>query len=157
MREIPYDDIEALQSLVSLDYGPWGGELDVSQELIQRFADLTGDHQWIHVDKEKAAAGPFGTTIAHGLLVLALSSAVRPKIDWQLTGQGNVVNYGCDGLRFLEPVVSGATLHSRARVMAVEAHRSGTRLSMEVAVHIVGNDRPSMIYKAVVLYAAPRD
>ena len=129
---------------------------EVSQALIQRFADLTGDHQWIHVDEEKAANGPFGGTIAHGLLTLSLTSLVRPKMTFVAVGQGNTVNYGSDGIRFLAPVRSGDKLHSRSRVTGVEQHKAGTRLTLEVAVHVVGNDRPSLIYKAVMLYALPR-
>jgi len=156
MQEIQYDDLDALEALVSTEYGEWGEQFEVTQELIQRFAELTGDHQWIHVDEERAAAGPFGTTIAHGLLTLAVSSAARPRLNWKVVGQGNVVNYGSDGLRFIEPVPSGARIHSRARVSGVEKHRAGTRLALEIAVHVVGNERPSMIYKAVILHAAPR-
>jgi len=156
MRKIRFDDIDALQEMVSDDYGEWGDEHEVPQALIQRFADLTGDHQWIHVDEEKAVNGPFGCTIAHGLLTLSLTSLVRPKMAFVAVSQGNTVNYGSDGIRFLAPVPSGAKLHSRCRVTEVEQHKSGTRLALEVAVHVVGNDRPSLIYKAILLYTPPR-
>lgn len=156
MREIQYDDIDTFQEIVSEEYGEWGDEHVVSQKLINRFADLTGDHQWIHVDEEKAKNGPFGVTIAHGLLTLSLTSLVRPKMNYVAVGQGNTVNYGSDGIRFLAPVKSGDALHSRCRVTGVEQHKAGTRLSLEVAVHVVGNERPSLIYKAVMLYSPPR-
>ncbi len=156
MREIQFDDLETLREEISEEYGGWGIEFEVTQNLIQRFADLTGDHQWIYVDEEKAAKGPFGGTIAHGLLTLSLSSKVRPAATYVAVGQGNTVNYGSDGIRFLAPVLAGSRVHSHSRVTAVEPHKSGTRVSLEVAMHVVGNDRPSLIYKAVMLYAPPR-
>ena len=155
MREIKFDDIAALKEVVSEDYGDWGPEFEITQEIIQQFADLTGDHQWIHVDVERAKQGPFGAPIAHGLLTLALTTRVRPPADFVAVGQGNTVNYGSDGFRFLVPVVAGSKIHARMRVLEVEAHAKGTRITMEIAVHIVGNERPSLVYKAVVLHAPP--
>src|SRR5262249_49917035 len=72
VKQIRYDDLDALRALISDEYGPWGPEFEVTQELIDDFADLTGDHQWIHVDPERAKDGPFGAPIAHGLLTLAI-------------------------------------------------------------------------------------
>ena len=72
MEEIAFDDLDALNANVSEEWSDWGPEFELSQEKINAFADLTGDHQWIHIDEEKAKAGPFGTTIAHGFFTLSL-------------------------------------------------------------------------------------
>ncbi len=102
---------------------------------------------------------PFGTTIAHGFLTLSLLPRMGGRSErepeWTLVGQGNVVNYGSDKIRFLAPVPSGSKLHSRSRLVDVEATPKGTRLVREIAVHVVGNDRPSLVYHMIVLYQPP--
>src|SRR5206468_6924068 len=100
--------------------------------MINRFAELTGDHQWIHVDVERARReSPFRTTIAHGFLTLALlprlSAGARERARYEVVGQGSVVNYGSDKLRFLSPVPAGARVRSRSRLVEVEAGDKGTR------------------------------
>jgi len=155
--EIAFDDVEALRALASAELGGWGPEIDVTQEMIQRFADLTGDHQWIHTDVERARReSPFGTTVAHGFLTLSLLGQMRPPLPFRVTGHGSVANYGSDGLRFLAPVPAGSKVHARARVAAVDARATGTLVTTEVAVHVVGNDKPSLVYKALVLYQPRR-
>ena len=78
MEEIRFDDVERLRGKISDDFGPWGSEVLISQEMIDRFADLTGDHQWIHVDVERCKReSPFRGTIAHGFLVLSLLPGLR--------------------------------------------------------------------------------
>ena len=129
--------------------------------MIDRFAELTGDRQWIHVDVERCQKeSPFGTTIAHGFLTLSLLPRMGGRSErepeWTLVGQGNVVNYGSDKIRFLAPVPSGSKLHSRSRLVAVEAAPKGTRLVREIAVHVVGSDRPALLYHMIVLYQPPR-
>ena len=155
VREIAYDDIEALEAEVTEDFGEWGESFEVTQSLIDDYADLTGDHQWIHVDLDRARTGPFGTTIAHGLLVLSLGPRVRSPSPYRVVGHGSLLNYGSDGLRFLAPVPSGASIHSRSRLADVRQHPKGTRVTSEIAMHVVGNDRPSMVLKAVSLYTPP--
>ncbi len=161
MEKIEFDDVEALRAKIADEFGPFGGEVEVSQERIDRFAELTGDHQWIHVDIERCKKeSPFGTPIAHGFLTLSLlpkigaSSEVEP--EWTLVGQGNVVNYGSDKVRFLSPVPVGSKLHSRSRLAAVEAIPKGTRILREIAVHVVGSDRPALLYQMILLYQPPR-
>ncbi|MEQ1704324.1 MAG: MaoC/PaaZ C-terminal domain-containing protein [Ilumatobacteraceae bacterium] len=155
MDEIRFDDVDALRSKISADYGEWGTELEITQELINDFADLTGDQQWIHVDVDRARSGPFGGTIAHGLLTLAIAPRVRPPALFQIVGHGSTLNYGSDGVRFLDPVYAGSSIHSRSRLVDVQQHARGTRLTLEIAVHVVGNERPSMLFKAVVLHTPP--
>jgi hypothetical protein len=151
--DIAFDDIDGLTGRVSEDYGAWGPEVEVSQAMIDQFAELTGDDQWIHTDVERCQReSPFGGPIAHGFLTLSLLGAMRPPTGFAITGYKNVINYGSSGLRFLAPVPAGATIHARRRLVSVEAHPKGTRLTTEVAVHVVGSDRPSLVYTGLALY-----
>ena len=159
MEKIAFDDIPALQAKVSEEWGPWGKELEVSQKMIDDFADLTGDHQWIHIDVERCKReSPFGGPIAHGFLTLSLLPALgqSDEQDWIPVGFGNAVNYGADSLRFLSPVPSGSKLHSRSRLVGVEATPKGTRTVREIAVHVVGSERPAVLYKMIVLFQPKR-
>lgn len=156
VREIPFDDLDALRAEISDEYTDWGVELLVDQAMIDEFGARTGDEQWIHVDVERAdAESPFGTTIAHGLLTLSIGPRIRPPTPFKVVGQGSTLNYGSDGLRYLDPVPAGATIHTRQRLVDVQAHPKGTRLTLEINVHVVGNDRPSMVRKAVILHTPP--
>jgi uncharacterized protein len=156
IREIPFDDLDALRAEISDEYTDWGDELLVDQAMIDEFGARTGDEQWIHVDVERATAeSPFGTTIAHGLLTLSIGPRIRPPTPFKVVGQGSTLNYGSDGLRYLDPVPAGATIHTRQRLVDVQAHPKGTRLTLEINVHVVGNDRPSMVRKAVILHTPP--
>ncbi len=148
MEKIKFDDIEALQG-------------KVSQEMINRFADLTGDHQWIHIDVERCKKeSPFGGPIAHGFLTLSLLPQLSARSgdaeDWTVVGHANVVNYGADKLRFLSPVPAGSRLHARSRLAKVDGTPKGTRMVREVAIHVVGSERPALLYASIVLYQAPR-
>ena len=109
MEEIQFDDIEALKGRISEEFGPWGPEVEVTQEMINQFADVTGDHQWIHVDVERAKRdSPFGGPIAHGFLTLSLLPGfLRPAATFAIVGFGNATNYGADKLRFISPVPAG--------------------------------------------------
>lgn len=155
MRQIRYNDIAALREMISDEFGPWGNELEITQQMIDDFAELTGDHQWIHVDVERARNGPFGATIAHGLLTLSLLPKVRSPSKFTVIGHGNTVNYGSDGVRFIRPVRAGNRIHAHSRVTQVEAHERGTRVTLEIAAHVMDEDTPALLFKAVMLYAAP--
>ncbi|MDP6975498.1 MAG: MaoC family dehydratase [Acidimicrobiales bacterium] len=153
MHEIPFDDIDAINAVGGEDaWSDWGPELEVTQEMINGFADLTGDHQWIHVDVERATAGPFGAPIAHGFLTLSLMPSLNKTGTVRLTGHQNVVNYGADGLRFLAPVPVGSKLHARNRIKEARQHKKGTLLATQVAIHGVGSEVPALLYEALVLY-----
>ena len=155
MEKIRFDDIAALQKRVSEEFGPFGEPFLVSQDIINRFADVTGDQQWIHVDVERAKQeSPFKTTIAHGFLTLSLLPMLNGQTQsaFAVTGHGNAVNYGSDKLRFLSPVPAGAKIHAKSRLVSVEAGAKGTRVENEIAVHVVGNDRPALLYSMIVLY-----
>ena len=153
MDEIKFDDIEALKAKVSDAFGEWSEPVEVSQDMINRFADLTGDHQWIHVDVERAKKeSPFGRPIAHGFLTLSLLPAMRGKPTWRVVGYGNATNYGANKLRFVMPVPAGAKIHAHSRLIGVEAKPKGTQMTQDIQVHVVGKDTPALIYEMVVLY-----
>jgi acyl dehydratase len=153
METIKFDDIEKLRSKVSTEYGPWSKPIEVSQDKINKFADVTGDHQWIHLDIERCKKeSPFGGPVAHGFLTLSLLPAFETDSDWKVTGFRNVVNYGANKLRFISPVPAGASVHARARVVAVDPRPQGTQVTQETTVHVVGNDKPALIYEGIFLY-----
>jgi acyl dehydratase len=109
METIRFDDVEKLQSKISQEYGGWCKPIEVSQQKINQFADVTGDHQWIHIDIERCKKeSPFGGPVAHGFLTLSLLPAFEYSNDWQVVGFRNVVNYGANKLRFISPVPAGA-------------------------------------------------
>ena len=154
MKQYKYDDVEAMQELVSDEFSPWSGEVEVTQELVNQFADMTGDDYWIHTDPEKAKTdSPFGTTIAHGFLTLVLLAKMRGEQTYDVTGFNNMLNYGSDKLRFTGPVPVGCSLHSRSRIKAVSATPKGTKMVMEQHIHVVGQDeRPVLIYDMILMY-----
>ena len=142
-----------MRSLVSNEFSGWSNEIEVTQDLIDRFAALSGDDYWIHTDPVKAREqGPFGTTIAHGALVQVLISRLKLPLDYEITGFNNMVNYGSDRLRFPTPVPVGCRIRARSRIKAVGQVKSGVQVTMEINVHVVGQDRPSVINDLVVLY-----
>jgi len=153
MESIRFDDLKELQSKISKDFGPWSEPIEVSQEKINKFADVTGDHQWIHIDIERCKKeSPFGGPVAHGFLTLSLLPAFQTKSDWNVVGYRNVVNYGGNKLRFISPVPAGAKVHAHSRIVAVEARPQGTQVTQETSVHVVGNDRPALTYEGIFLY-----
>jgi len=121
--------------------------LTVDQDTINKFADATGDHQFIHVNPEMAKMTPFGTTIAHGFLTLSLMPALSAKADLpRLDGIKMGVNYGCDKLRFLAPVKSGKRVRAHFKLLSMEEKRPGQWQQMqEVTVEIEGEDKPALI------------
>ncbi len=153
METIRFDDIERLRSKISQEFGPWSEPIEVTQEMINRFADLTGDHQWIHVDVERARReSPFGGPVAHGFLTLSLLPAFRIDPGWKIVGYRNVVNYGANKLRFVAPVPAGSKVHARQRIVAVEAKPQGTQVTYETHIHVVGQDKPAVVYEGILLY-----
>ena len=153
MQEIQFDDIPALEAAVSEEFGPWGPETLVDQKRIDEFAEITGDRQWIHIDVERAKKeSPFGAPIAHGFLTLSLLPSLNPGRTYKIVGYGNATNYGADGLRFLSPVPSGSSLHARSRLVSVVAKPKGTLLGAETAIHVVGQQRPALIYQGLTMY-----
>jgi acyl dehydratase len=133
--------------LVGSELGPteW---VEVTQERIDAFAAATGDHQWIHVDPERAAAGPFGTTIAHGYLTLSLlPSFLEGVLD--VTGCGLTVNYGLNRVRFPAPVPVGSRLRARFHVVGAEEVAGGVQLTVAATVEREDGDKPVCVAEAV--------
>jgi acyl dehydratase len=154
--EFQFDDVDGINAAAGEEYGEWGREIEVTQEMINGFAELTGDRQWIHVDVERAKKeSPFGGPIAHGFLTLSLVPMLNP-MDVKIVGHGNATNYGAGGLRFLAPVPAGSKVHARQRLVGAEARKNGTLLTTELAVHVVGNDKPSLLYNMQILYMPRR-
>ena len=119
----------------------------VTQDMINKFADATGDHQFIHVDPERARLTPFGGTIAHGFLTLSLMPQLSQKMQGpQIEGIKMGVNYGGNKTRFLAPVRSGKRVRGRFKLLELEEKRPGQwQQTMEVTVEIEGEDKPAVI------------
>jgi len=142
-----------LKALAGRDLGhsSW---LPITQERVDAFAGATGDHQWIHVDAERAAAGPFGGTIAHGYLTLSL---VIPLFGELLTVQGTRmgINYGLEKVRFPHPVRVGSRIRLAARVVTVdEVPGDGVQMTLDFTVEIEGADKPACVARPVYRHYA---
>jgi acyl dehydratase len=152
MVEVRFDDYEGLNAQIG-EFGQWSKPITVTQEMINQFAELTGDHQWIHVDVERAIKeSPFGGPIAHGFLTLSLIPQLVPSDALRLVGQTGSANYGAEKLRFIAPVPAGSALHARNRLVRVEAKPRGTLLTREVEVAVVGAQQPAVLYAMQILY-----
>ena len=153
MKTIPFHDIDALRAEVTDDFGPWTEPVTVPQAMIDTFADLVGDHNWIHVDVERSQReSPFGGPIAHGMLTLSLFSDIPDGADFEVVGFGNSTNYGLDRVRFLSPVTAGASLEACARLADVRRKSRGTLLRREVRVRLAGEERMVLIAEPLVLF-----
>lgn len=121
----------------------------VTQERINTFADATGDHQWIHVDPERAQAGPFGACVAHGYLTLSLANLFLPQlVRYERLKMG--VNYGCDKVRFPAPVKVGARIRGRGEVVAAEPVKGdGVQITVRISVEIEGADKPGCVVDTI--------
>ena len=119
--------------------------LEVTQERIDQFADATGDHQWIHVDVERARReSPFGTTIAHGFLTLSLlSHFLNNSLEFGKSKMG--VNYGCNRLRFTAPVKSGSRLRARLKLKEFQRIEGGVQMVWDVAMECEGQEKPVLV------------
>jgi acyl dehydratase len=142
-----FSHLTELAGLVGAEIGvsDW---ITVDQARIDQFAQATGDHQWIHVDPVRAAAGPFGATIAHGYLTLSL----LPKIFETAIAIDDVrmgVNYGLNRVRFPAPVLVGSRLRGRLRLLAYDALPDGAQLTTEVTIERDGGDKPVCVAQAL--------
>lgn len=130
-----------------LGYGEWH---EITQEEINLFADATGDHQWIHVDLEKAAKGPFGAPVAHGYLTLSLIPMLVRDI-YQVEGLSMGVNYGLNKVRFPNPVVVGSRVRAGAELVEVTDLPQGKQAVVKVTVEVEGAAKPGCVAETVVL------
>ena len=124
---------------------------EVTQAQIDAFADATGDHQWIHVDRERAAAGPFGTTIAHGYLTLSLAPALLyPMLPRD--GSGLTVNYGLNRVRFPAPVPAGSRVRGRFRIVDVSPVDGGLQATIAATVEREGEPKPVCVAELLLRF-----
>lgn len=123
----------------------------IDQARIQAFADATEDWQWIHLDAERAASGPFGATIAHGYLTLSLLPRVTEGL-LQVDGAAMVVNYGLDKVRFLQPVTVDSRVRAVTEVVSAEGGAQGWRVGARTTVEIEGSERPALVAETIALF-----
>jgi len=141
--EKPADLLDAVGR--HLGYSDW---LEIDQQRINLFADATGDHQWIHVDPERAAKGPFGSTIAHGYLTLSLANLFLPQImEVRNTSMG--VNYGCEKVRFPAAVPVGSRVRGGGEVISAEELKGGVQVVVRMTIEIDGGDRPACVIDTI--------
>ena len=125
--------------------------MTIDQNRINQFADATNDHQWIHVDAERAAAGPFGTTIAHGFLTLSLISDLLFGIT-TVEGSPMVINYGLDKVRFLGVVPVNSRVRATSQITAVSSVAQGVRVESTVTIELEGAERPALVAESIALF-----
>ncbi|MFD6417677.1 MaoC family dehydratase [Streptomyces sp. NPDC060194] len=145
-----FTSVEELRAAVGeeLGHSDW---VEIDQKRIDLFAEATGDHQWIHVDPEKAAQGPFGTTIAHGYLTLSLLPFLTPQIVI-VDNIRMAVNYGTNKVRFPSPVPVGSRLRASARFADVTEAGGGVQVATVVTIEREGGDKPVCVAEAVARY-----
>ena len=145
------EGIEGLKAKVGdhLGYSDWH---EVTQDQVNLFADATGDHQWIHIDPERAAKeSPFGGPIAHGYLTISLAPLLLPQVV-QVRGISMGVNYGINKLRFPSPVPVGGKLRAGASLVDVEDIAGGAQVTMDVTFEVEGKDKPACVAQVVYRY-----
>ncbi len=145
-----FDGIDGLEGRVGehLGYSDWH---EITQEQVNLFAEATGDHQWIHVDVERAKAGPFGGPIAHGYLTLSLAPVLLGEI-LVVAGVSMGVNYGLNRLRFPSPVPVGARLRAGAELAGVEHLDGGAQVTLRTTFEVEGATKPSCVAEIIFRY-----
>ena len=144
--------VSQLPSLVGSELGvsEW---LEIDQSRVNAFADATLDHQFIHIDEERAAATPFGGTIAHGFLTLSLLPHFLAEASPEIDGTLMAINYGSDKVRFLQPVKVGSRIRARSELAAADEKRPGQwLLNQRVTIEIEGEDKPALVTEFLMLY-----
>mgnify|MGYP003601371823 CR=1 FL=1 len=139
-----------LLGMVGTKMGPTSW-VTVEQDRVDTFAACTGDHQWIHVDVERAKAGPFGGTIAHGYLTLSMVNLFLPELV-EVRGFAHAVNVGLDKLRFLAPVVVGSRIRAVSEIVSAEEIKGAIQAVVRVTIEIEGSDKPALIADTISRY-----
>ena len=144
------DGLAELKTLVGehLGYSPY---VEITQEMVNTFADATGDHQWIHVDVERANAGPFGGPIAHGYLTLSLGPRLAPMV-FGVSGISMGVNYGANKIRFPAPVPVGSNLRLGVTITGVEDIAGGAQVTTDFVFEVEGAAKPSCVAEVITRY-----
>lgn len=125
--------------------------IELTQERINKFADATDDHQWIHVDPERARTGPFGACVAHGYLTLSLANLFLPQLV-EVKNMRMGVNYGCEKVRFPAPVKAGKRIRGRGEVVAAEKAGEGVQATIRITIDIEGEAKPGCVVDTISRY-----
>ena len=152
MAQTNFEGLDQVREAVGRDLGT-SSWLEITQERVNQFADATGDHQWIHVDPVRAAAGPFGGPIAHGYLTLSLSNALLPEVV-EVQGVSMGVNYGADKVRFPAPVPVGSRIRARVTLAAVDEVAGGIQTTMIITIEVEGGTKPACVIESISRYLA---
>lgn len=147
--KIPYAELSAYVGK-ELGFTEWR---EVTQERVNTFADAADDHQWIHVDPERAAEGPFGAPIAHGFLTLSLIIPLQTEL-FDVDGVTTKVNYGLDKVRFVSPVKVGARVRMGAVIAEVEEVKGGYQFTVDQTFEIEGAERPALVARGLYRFYA---
>lgn len=126
--------------------------MEITQDRVSAFADATDDHQWIHVDQERAAAGPFGGTIAHGFLTLSLTVTLSSQVELDVGSPRMALNYGLEKVRFPAPVPVGSRIRARIGLVSVTDVEGGIQVNRQVVIEIEGGEKPAMVAETVSRY-----
>jgi acyl dehydratase len=140
-----------LEHLVGTEIGvtDW---MDVTQDRVNAFADATDDHQWIHIDQERAKAGPFDGTIAHGFLSLSLTVTLSSQVPLDVGDPKMAINYGLEKVRFPAPVPVGSRIRGRIGIVSVSDVPGGIQVNRMVTVEVEGTEKPAMVAETVSRY-----
>jgi acyl dehydratase len=144
-----FNGIDELEKVVGehLGHSDWH---TVTQEKVDQFADATGDHQWIHVDTEKARSGPFGGTIAHGYMTLALIPMLNAQI-YRVDGLTMGINYGCNKVRFPAPVPVGSRVRAGAELVELSSTPQGAQAVIRTTIEVEDGEKPACVADTVVV------
>ncbi|MDQ4008667.1 MAG: MaoC family dehydratase [Actinomycetota bacterium] len=147
-----FNGIDELKEAVGeqLGHSDWH---TVTQEKVDQFADATGDHQWIHVDPERAKAGPFGGTIAHGYMTLSLLPMLNAQI-YRIDGLTMGINYGTNKVRFPAPVPVGSRVRAGAELVEVTPNAQGAQAVVRTTIEVEGGEKPACVAESVVVLVA---
>ena len=145
-----FDSPDDLAASVGQHLG-WSDWFEITQERIDTFADATGDHQWIHVDVERAKEGPFGGTIAHGYLTLSLTNQALPDLI-TVTNISMGINYGVNKVRFPAPVLSGSRIRVGAELTDVSEIAGGVQALITITVEVEGSEKPACVVESLTRY-----
>jgi acyl dehydratase len=125
---------------------------EITQERVNAFADATDDHQWIHVDEEKAKAGPFGGTIAHGFLTLSLTVAMTAELEMDVGSPAMAINYGLEKVRYPAPVPVGSRIRAHVELASVADVEGGIQVNRKLSIEVEGVEKPAMVAETVSRY-----
>ncbi len=143
--------LDRLQAMIGEEVGvtDW---MEITQERVDAFADATDDQQWIHVDSARAASGPFGGTIAHGFLTLALTVPLSAEVELDVGSPKMGINYGLEKVRFPAPVPVGSRIRARVALLGVSEVPGGIQVNRQVTIEVEGGEKPAMVAETVSRY-----